>query len=102
MTFIMPAVLVARASAEHQMLMREIEHRCHDAESAVAAAAADATTGLGSSSGYLDSEAFPLPLEGSSPGARWNKVCVFFLLVVRIIRMFQNFMSVLAQVCYID
>lgn len=77
--FIMPAVLMARASAAHQLLMREIEQRHRDMAAESAAAAAAAATGDGGrarlTSAALESEAFCL--EGTSPGARWNKVCCF-------------------------
>ena len=85
--FIMPAVLMARASTAHQLLMREIEQHHRDmamaSESAAAAAAAaaaasatggaaDSSRGLRLTSAALEAEAFSL--EGTSPGARWNKV----------------------------
>lgn len=75
----MPAVLMARASAAHQLLMREIEQRHRDrrTESAAADAAAAVADGSGPrlTSDALESEAYAL--EGTSPGARWNKVCVW-------------------------
>lgn len=82
--FIMPAVFMARASTAHQLVMREIEQRHRDmaimaSESAAAAAAAAGGATDGSSGGrprltsaVLEAEAFSL--EGTSPGARWNKV----------------------------
>lgn len=74
--FIMPSVLMARASAAHQMLMREIEQRHRDLSSESAAAAAAAGndgSGQRLTSDALEQEAFSM--EGTSPGARWNKVC---------------------------
>eukprot|EP00903_Cladosiphon_okamuranus_P022319 g20525.t1 len=78
--FIMPAVLMARASAAHQLLMREIEQRHRDMASESAAAAAGATAATDGSgprltSAALEAEAFSL--EGTSPRARRNKSSSF-------------------------
>lgn len=63
--FIMPAVLMARASPAHQMLMREIEQRHRDL---AAAAAADGMTPAKLEPGVLSVDA------AASPGPRWAKV----------------------------
>ncbi|CAM9951832.1 unnamed protein product [Ectocarpus sp. 4 AP-2014] len=62
--FIMPSVLVARASAAHQMLMREIEQRHRDL---TAAAAADGMRPPKLESGIVSMDA------GASPGPRLAK-----------------------------
>ncbi|CAM9438193.1 unnamed protein product [Ectocarpus sp. 6 AP-2014] len=61
--FIMPAVLMARASAAHQMLMREIEQRHRD----LTAAAADGIRPAKLESGVVSMDA------GASPGPRLAK-----------------------------
>ncbi len=86
--FIMPATLMARASAGHQMLMREIEERRYRTSSAVAGS--DGGGGGGTlTSAALESAAHSRERgmsrergNTSSPGgSRWNrnKVSSFFL-----------------------
>lgn len=63
--FIMPAMLMARASAGHQMLMREIEQRYRETRGGGGETRRMTSTLLDASDTYRGE---------SSPGVRWNKV----------------------------